>query len=83
MSDRCRAKSPIYKFDEGPRQCRGEAGHTGAHFAKTSDGAHVDRLYDYDVIWTDSDPNAISHERAVAVEAEMATVRRAAVGDGT
>lgn len=52
---RCESTSPIYKFDEGPRQCRGTQGHDGPHYARTSDGRYVDPQFDYDVTWEDKD----------------------------
>jgi hypothetical protein len=52
-TDRCESLSPIYKFDEGPRLCRGEKNHKGDHYAKTSDGRYVDPQYDYGVTWKD------------------------------
>ena len=67
MSDRCESTSPIYKFDEGPRQCRADKGHAGKHWAKTSDGARVDLQYDYDVTWDDP-PTPRSAAEAPEVE---------------
>lgn len=49
--ERCESHSPGYKFDEGPRRCRGDKGHTGKHWAKTSDGRAVDPRFDYEITW--------------------------------
>lgn len=51
--ERCESTSPIIKFDEGPRRCHKEKGHDGNHYAKTSDGQHVDPQYDYGCSWND------------------------------
>jgi len=50
---RCESTSPIAKFDEGPRRCRGIKGHKGDHHAKTSDGRYIEPQYDYEDTWND------------------------------
>lgn len=51
--ERCESISPIAKFDEGPRRCRGEKGHNGLHYASVSDGRYVNSEWDYTDHWDD------------------------------